>query len=74
MTALFSAGPARQRDILAINVNFWPNVVDIHIQAAATKARHWRTGMSDHIKVHVLGSVSGVLLWEPSLKGSKVVI
>ena len=72
--ALLSAGAARQKDILAIDLDLWPYIVDIRIQEAANKDRHWRIVMGDHIEVQVLGSFGGVLLWEPSLESSKVVI
>ena len=74
IAARLGAGSARQKDILAIDMDFWQNIVDIRIQEAANKDRHWRIVMGNHIKVQVLGSFGGVLLWEPSLEGSKVVI
>ena len=58
----------------------WPStwilghIVDVGIQEAANKGRHWRIVMGDHIEVQVFGRLNEVLLWEPLLEGSQVVI
>ena len=72
--ALLSAGAARHKDILAIDMDLWPYIVDIRIQEAANKDWHWRIVMGDHIEVQVFGRLNEVLLWEPLLEGSQVVI
>ena len=72
--AMLRARAARQRDILAIDIDLWPYIVDIRIQEVSNKVRHRRIIMGDQVEVQVRDCFDGLLHWDPSLEGSEIAV
>ena len=73
-TAKLCAGQARDELRFASDMYLWPSIVDVRVQKVADKSRYRGIVMDNHVEVQVLGCFDGVLHWDPSLEGSKIVI